>query len=210
MNAPPQADAGARLAAELPALVERALARLLDSPDAGPEPAPLHVPRSVRSAGAAALAARHGGGPAARTQALALYTRCLQHYRQSVQARLQPGLRDDDAGLAAAFFTLANLAAFDGRAPEPERLEAVERQFRRLLGGCGAWAQCSAAERQSFVEQLAAIGVLVNESRLAAATQGEAAQAHLREAARGYLVQLLGLAPERLALGDNGLVLKAA
>lgn len=210
MNALPQADAAARLAAELPALVELALARWLAAPDAGPEPAPLRVPRSVRSAGAAALAARQGGGPAARTQALALYTRCLQHYRQSVQARLQPGLREDDAGLAAAFFTLANLAAFDGQAPDPGRLDAVDRQFRRLLGACGAWTHCSTAERQSFVEQLAAVGVLVNESRLAAATQGEAAQARLRDAARGYLVQLLGLAPERLALGEQGLALKAA
>ncbi|MBZ8142622.1 hypothetical protein CLD22_22315 [Rubrivivax gelatinosus] len=210
MTIPASAEAGQRLAAELPELLERLLGRLLEAGAAADTQPPLRVLRSARSAGAATLAAGHGGGSAARGQALALYTRCLLHYRQAVQARLLPGVRDDDAGLAAAYFTLANFAVLDGTAPDPQRLDGVKRQFRQLLGASSAWTGCTLAERQCFVEQLAAIGVLVNESRLAAATQGEAAQAHLRQAARAYLQQLLGLAPERLRLGAQGLALAAA
>jgi hypothetical protein len=47
--------------------------------------------------------------------------------------------------------------------------------------------------------------VLVNESRLAAKVQGPDAASHVREAARNYLRQMLGLDAERLTVSAAGL-----
>jgi hypothetical protein len=175
-------------------------------------PPPLRQPPAVRAEGLHLLAAAHPGGPAARRDALVRYSRCLQHYRQQVQPRLSPGQADDDLGAAAAFFVLANLAVLEGRAPQDAALPAVERQMRRLLGGIagapevdGASGRPDAPQRRQLFEQLAALGVLVNESRLLAATQGAAAQAHLRSAAQTYLQDLLGLPPAQLAVSATGL-----
>lgn len=202
------------LARELSQLVHSAMAKTLREAAATDSPVPrLRTPRAqplTQNAppgpGVRALAAMHPGEAAARRDAQQLYTRCLQHYRRHVQPQLEGGVQaQDDLGIAAAFFVLANLGACQGVEPDVAALPAVERQLRSLLAQTTAWRQLGGAERQSLFEQFALLGVLVNESRVAAQKQGEPAQAHVQRAARGYLQQLLGLSPERLSVSVQGL-----
>lgn len=153
---------------------------------------------------APALLARHHPQPKARPAMQALYQRCLAHYRQ----HLQHGAAQDDAGLAAACFVLANLAAVRGLRPDGDDLLRVERQLRGHIAP--AWLSAPLAARQSACEQFAVIGVLVGESAAQARSQGAAAQAAVQQAARGYLAQGLGLDVGRLHLGAHGLVLERA
>jgi len=153
---------------------------------------------------APALLARHHPQPKARPAMQALYQRCLLHYRQ----RLQHGAAQDDAGLAAACFVLANLAAVRGLQPAEDDLMRVERQLRGRIAP--VWLQAPLADRQSACEQFAVIGVLVGESAAQARGQGAAAQAAVQQAARGYLTQGFGIDADRLQLGANGLVLELA
>lgn len=151
------------------------------------------------------MAAQHPGGPKARREAQALYVRCLAHYRRAVQPRLVPGVQHDDVGVAAAYFVLANLAALRPVDLNEAMLAQTERQLRQLISQTQTWEGASAAERQQLFEQFAIIGVLINETRLAAPAQGAAAVANVQRAARGYLVQLLGLEPDMLGVGPSGL-----
>lgn len=208
------ANAAQPLARELSQLLHSAMAQTLrEAAAADNQPPRLRTPRAQPSAGAVAvepgvqaLAALHPGGAAARLEARALYTRCLQHYRRHVQPQLEGGVQaQDDIGIAAAFFVLANLGACHEVEPEVAALPAVERQMRSLLSQTAAWRQLGSAERQSLFEQFALLGVLVNESRVAAQKQGAEARAHVQQAARGYLQQLLGLSPDRLSASAQGL-----
>lgn len=202
------------LATELAQLVHSVSAQALRDAAGSADTTPrLRTPRikeSTRGAspGVQALAALHPGSAADKRQAQALYGRCLQHYRQQVQPRLESdvGSADaDDVGIAAAFFVLANLGAYSDTEPDPATLPAVERQLRSLLARTTAWQQLDTAAQQSLFEQLALLGVLMNESRVAARQQGPAARAHLAQAASGYLQTLLGLSPERLSASVQGL-----
>ncbi|MCR5867126.1 DUF6683 family protein [Aquincola sp. J276] len=172
--------------------------------DAADDVAPLTVMPAAQATAPQQLAAAHPGGLAARKEALALYRRCLAHYRQ----RMQAGQPEDDVGAAAAYFVLACVAALQQIDVSPAQLALVERQMRRLLGQHPAWRQADAAERQALFEQFAVLGVLVGESQHEARRQGPAARANVQRAARGYLRQLLGLQPDHLQLGDHGLVLR--
>jgi hypothetical protein len=151
------------------------------------------------------LAGAQPGGPTARRDSEKLYARCLAHYRRSVQPRLVPGVQHDDVGVAAAYFVLANMAALRPIEPDEAVLAQTERQLRQLISRTRAWEGASAVDRQQLFEQFAIIGVLINETRLAAPAQGPAAVANVQRAARGYLLQLLGLDPDLLAVGPSGL-----
>jgi hypothetical protein len=200
-DTPLAGDAQPQLAASLSRLVQQALSTALHEAAAADAP-PLRLPAAPQPSGIELLAGHHPGGPATRRDALALYRRCLEHYRSRLQPQLSPGHADDDLGAAAAFFVLANLGALHDAEPDPALLRPVERQLRHWLAGGEA---LPLAERQRGFEQLAALGVLVNESRVAARSQGEAARRRLHEAARGYLLQLLGLDPDRLTVSTAGL-----
>lgn len=189
-----------------PALTRRLgllLAQHLDDEPADPGPALLQPPAPLPIA--PALLARGHGSPAGRQESQRLYERCLKHFRASLQHHAAL----DDAGLAAATFVLANLAALHGIQPGDDDLVRVERQLRALLARAG-WTKAPLRDRQSGFEQFALLGVLVGESAAQAATQGPAAVANVQRAARGYLRQLLGAGAERLALGSHGLVLEKA
>ncbi len=214
-DTPTISNAAQPLARELSQLVHSTMAKTLREAAAADNKQPrLRTPRAQQSAGAAAvgpgvqtLAALHPGGAAGRQEAQALYTRCLQHYRRHVQPQLEGGVQaQDDIGIAAAFFVLANLGACQEVEPDVAALPAVERQLRSLLAQTAAWRQLASTERQSLFEQFALLGVLVNESRVAAQKQGAEARAHVQQAARGYLQQLLGLSPDRLSASAQGLV----
>jgi hypothetical protein len=178
-----------------------ALVAALPVPD-DPGP-PLLLPRAAQPI-APSLLARSMPGTQARQEAQALYSRCLAHFRRSALA----GAPHDDAGLAAAYFVLANLDVLHDLHPDAEALARVERQLRHTLHQLRAWQRASLRERQSACEQLAVIGVLVAESATAARAQGLVAQAHVQQAARAYLVRWLGINPDGLRLGPQGLALE--
>lgn len=173
------------------------------APGSAAEAPPLLQPQAPQPIAPALLARLHPS-PKARPAMAALYQRCLAHYRQ----RLQHGAAQDDAGLAAACFVLANLAAVQGLQPDEADLRRVEQQLRRRMAA--TWLAAPLADRQSACEQFAVIGVLVGESAAQARGQGAAALAAVQQAARGYLAQGFGLDAERVQLGGHGLVLEMA
>ena len=200
------------LSPELQALA-RGMARALRQPTEAPADAdlgdPLRQPPALKPSAPALLAQSHAA-PQARRDAQALYRRCLAAYRQ----RVQPAGDIDDAGLAAAYFVLANLDVLHDLRPGRSELAQVERQMRHGLGA--SWRGAPLADRQSGFEQLAVLGTLMTESGFEARRQSAAAPAasaaalaHVQQAARAYLVQF-GLSPQRLRLSDTGLVLEAA
>ena len=200
------------LSPELQALA-RSMARALRQPTEVPADAdlgdPLRQPPALKPSAPALLAQSHAA-PQARRDAQALYRRCLAAYRQ----RVQPAGDVDDAGLAAAYFVLANLDVLHDLRPGRSELAQVERQMRHGLGA--SWRGAPLADRQSGFEQLAVLGTLMTESGFEARRQSAAAPAasaaalaHVQQAARAYLVQF-GLSPQRLRLSDTGLVLEAA
>lgn len=192
------------LAQELSRLVQQAFAELLQR-SAADDAAPLRVKPAARPTAPARLASAHPGGTKARQEAQALYQRCLRHYRSAVQPVVAPQAGDDVA-MAAAYFVLANLAALQPQLqPDERQLGHVARQMRLLIGGSDAWRRADEPARQLLFEQFATLGVLVNESRLKAAVEGPAARDHLQRAARGYLQQILGLDPDLLVVGPEGL-----
>ncbi|NML18518.1 DUF6683 family protein [Azohydromonas caseinilytica] len=163
--------------------------------------APARVPRAP-----ALLADALPGSAAAREERRALFTRCLAHYRRAVSAEAGRG-QGDDLGAAAAHFVLANLRALQGTDATPPQFQALQRQMAGVLRI--GLADAGTREQQLHFEKFALLAVLMSETWTLALRQGPAAMAHVRQAAHGYLVELLGLEPQRLALGDQGLALRA-
>ena len=193
------------IARELARLMNDASARVFhDVAEGGDAPPALEVERAAQARGPQQLAASHKG-PVQQREAVALYRRCLAHYRDVIQAGRARDGGLDDLGHAAAYFVVANLAALQDLDPGEDVLAPVAAQLCRLIVGTAAWQRAPLAERQAWFEQLAVLGVLVNESRIQARVQGAAAVANVRRAARGYIVQLLGLDPQRLVLTPQGL-----
>lgn len=193
------------LALELTKLIRQTIGQTLrDAAQNADAASALKVPPAARASGPATLAQSHPDA-GQRREAQALYGRCLAHYRSQVQKVLRPTQKDDDVGLAAAYFVLANLAAHEWRDPDPAALAPVEQQLRHLIAWTQAWETAGMADRQGLFEQLALLGVLINESRVQAKTQGDAARRNVQQAARGYLRQLLGLDPDLLIVTPQGL-----
>jgi hypothetical protein len=115
------------------------------------------------------------------------------------------GSEYDDAGAAVAAFVAANLCALQGQPVTAEMLRALERQLHGIARVSSDWKAAPVVERQAYFEQMALLAVLVAESAAQATAQGAAAVAKVRQAARGYLRQLLGLDPDHLTLGPQGL-----
>ena len=183
--------------------LRQALQAGLATPD---DPGPRLLQPAAATPTAPQLLSRSHASPREKHAAQALYTRCLRHFRQKVQANLE----QDDAALAAACFVLACLAALRDVKTGTAELALVERQMRHRMGQSAAWMQAPLAERQTAFEQFALLGVLVGESAWAARQQGRAALQHVQTAARGYLMQLLGLDADDLNLGPAGLVVELA
>jgi hypothetical protein len=168
------------------------------------EPARTTVPRARIPTAPAVLASHHPGGKPEKAEMKALYERCLSHYREIVCA----GSRDpgyDDVGALLAHFVAVNFAALQDIDITPVMLQRLQEQLGGILRLSPAWLRADLRERQCYVEQLAIIGVLVRETSVQAAIEGPAAVANVRQAARGYLMQLIGLDADRLRLDDDGL-----
>lgn len=181
---------------------------VLGSAAVADDSAALTVPIAAEPLGPGRLAQTHPAG-AARDEALALYQRCLKHYRDAVRSE-DTASGFDDAGAAAAHFVGANLMALSGQRPSTAGLLQLERQLRGLMQSSFAWGELPAADRQAYVEELGLLAVLVAEAAVQAPAQGQDAVAHVQRAARAYLQRLLGLNPDALTLGPKGLTLRDA
>jgi len=167
----------------------------------------LTLPRAAVPLAPARLAAAHPGGATARRQMQAVYERCLAHYREVLRPDdAARGL--DDVGAAAARFVAANLFALHGEHATPDALLALEAQLAGIVRSSPAWADASARDRQLYVEKLALLAVFVGEVAQQARGQGAGAVENVRRAARTYLRELLGLNPDALTLGRDGLTLR--
>lgn len=192
-------------------LVRKALATAITrlGGDERSDRAALTVERAHRPVAPARLASVHPGGGLAQQLARQLYERCLQHYRKVVRA-CDADRSVDDVGAAVACFVAANFQALRGEQATPQMLLKLERQLSGVVQASAAWADASAAERQFYFEQMAILAVLIGESSAQAPRQGEAAIANVQRAARGYLHDLLGLDPDLLRVGPDGLQLAGA
>lgn len=207
-TAPPTGQAQAALVKDLSRRVRTALAAALTRLNLPGETdqAALMVERAASPVAPARLASAHTGGSEAKTQACALYERCLAHYREVVRAH-EGTLLLDDVGAAVANFVAANMQALHGVKATPAMLLQLERQLSGVTLRSAAWDRASAIDRQNYFEQMAILAVLIGASSAQAVHQGPAAVANVRRAARGYLQQLLGLNADELRLGASGLSL---
>ncbi len=196
------------------ALASQARQAILDaivhicSADASAPRAALTVERAHAPIAPARLARAHPGDAAAREEARQLYERCLVLYRSVVRAQDQ-GIGVDNVGAAVAAFVAASLGALQGTPVTPDMLLRLEQQLDGIARLSSHWEAAPVLERQAFFEQMALLAVLIAESWAQAASQGGEAVANVRRAARGYLQQLIGIDPDHLALGPDGLAARA-
>jgi DNA topoisomerase IA len=180
----------------------------IGSGDESADRAALTVQRAHAPIAPARLARAHPGDAAVREEARQLYERCLVHYRSVVRAQDQ-ALAVDDVGAAVAAFVAASLGALHGTPVTPGMLLSLEKQLDGIARLSSDWETAAVVERQAYFEQMALLAVLVAESAAQAGAQGGAAVANVQRAARGYLRQLLGIDPDHLALGPDGLAARA-
>ena len=181
-------------------MLDAALASVAQSDDG----TPMTVARAAEPRGPSRLAQAHLQG-AARSEAEALYAGCLRHYRTAVRPHDEA---DDDAGAAVAHFVAANLFALGAELATPTVLERLQRQLLPVARASSNWTSASTGERQVFFEQVALLSVLIGGMAQHANAHGAVAQAKVRDAARQYLQNFLGLNPDTLALNAHGLTLR--
>jgi len=198
---------GSSLSQQMNKALFELLTRLGDEEDASP--AQLLVARAPKSVAPDRLARMRPGDAAAQEQLRATYEECLRTYRSVVRVK-DAGLETDDAGAALAFFVAANLYALTDVEATPEILARLERQLGVLARVTSAWDTAPMAQRQIYFEQLATVGVFVAAMAQHAKSQGLDAIAAVQRAARGYLQHVLGLDPDLLTLGPDGLALRSA
>jgi hypothetical protein len=196
----------AALVAELSRKVRQALLKAATAAgfEESTDCAALTVERAPAPVAPARMAASHPGNEADRQQARRRYEVCLEHYRSVVRA--QDAHREgDDVGTAVALFVTANIQALRQVAVTPDILARLARQLTGVVRSTSAWATAPTRERQFYFEQMAILSVLIGTTTKHAAAQGEAAIANVQRSARGYLQALLGLNPDALSLGAEGL-----
>lgn len=196
------------VAHHLSALVHRAMLGALEhgSDRHGTPAPPLHIEPAATPLAPRQMAAAQCAGGATRERLAASYEVCLSTYRDI--ARNQGGAADvDDVGAVMAFFVAINLHALHGVDIAADALKPLERQLRGVSRLAADWDAAPPAQRQVFFERIAIVSILMSRSLADAAAQGPAALADVRRSARAYLQHVLGLNPDRVTLGANGLVL---
>jgi hypothetical protein len=197
----------AKLARTLAAQVQQALMGTMAPSGPGSDQPVLTVSRAREPIAPERLAAAHPGGSAARLVARRLYQNCLTHYREELRPHDADG---DDVGAAMASFAAANIQALHGVGVSAETMRQLERQLSALLRQNPTWAAADAIEQQCTFEKFAILSVFMGECAKRALGEGPAAVANVKHAARAYLQELLGIDPERLTLGPEGLRLISA
>lgn len=200
-----------RQAALIEALSQHVRQALLDAvtnpPAEHSDVCALTIAPAQRPTAPARLATQQPGGAAEQQQARIRYEVCLDHYRRYVRPQ-DAALGVDDVGAAVALFVTANFQALGPVEMTAAALARLERQLTRVVRSTSAWATATASERQFYFEQMAILAVLVGTMAAQAKAQGADAVANVQRAARGYLRQLLGLNPDQLMLGADGLQLR--
>jgi hypothetical protein len=200
-----------RFADGLSQMVGQVMAKLLADlgRDESKATAALLVERSPHSVGPARMAEALQVDAATREQMRAAYEQCLHTYRNVVRAQ-DIGLPFDDAVAAVAYFVAANLYALTGIDSTPLMLVRLERQLGALVHMTTRWDAAPIADRQLYFEQTAISGVLMASMAKQARSRGAEAVATLKSTARRNLHQLLGLDPDLLSLGRDGLTVATA
>jgi hypothetical protein len=179
------------------------------SRDGNNEPEPLTVERAPAPIAPPRMARGQARNLVAQGQTRAMYEDCLQTYRSVVRAQ-DAALTVDNVGAAVAFYVAVNLHVLHAVDATAEMLLLLEHQLRGVTHRSSKWGSASIEERQFFFEQIAILSVFVAGSWANAKSQGPAAVASVQRAARGYLQQLLGLNPDLLTLGLDGLSVRDA
>jgi hypothetical protein len=197
------------MAQELAVLVRSALMGALEQgrlglPNTLP---PLLVEPAASPIAPAQMAEGRSGDTAVREQMAATYAICLRTYRDIARTH-GDGADVDDLGAAMAFFVAINLRALHGVDVESDALRPLERQLRSVTRLAAQWDSATLPQRQLFFERIAITSILMARALGDAASQGLAAAADVRRRARDYLQHLLGLDPDLVSLGADGLVLR--
>jgi hypothetical protein len=178
-------------------------------PDGNNEHTPLTVERAPAPIAPARMARAQARDAVAQDRTRATYERCLQTYRTVVRVQ-DAALPVDNVGAAVAFYVAVNLHVLHGVDATADMLLMLERQLHGVAHRSSNWGLASIEERQFFFEQIAILSVFVAGTWANARSQGPAAVANVQRAARGYLQQLLGLNPDLLTLGPDGLSVRDA
>jgi hypothetical protein len=185
-------------------LARSAMASALGRSSRSTSTPPLRVEPAATPIAPWQMAAVQSADAAAQEQLAASYEACLRTYRDI--ARAQFGATDvDDVGAVMAFFVAINLHALHGVDVGASAMQPLERQLRSVTRLAANWDVATRAQRQCFFERIAILSILVSRSLADAASQEPAAMAHVRQSAREYLQHVLGLNPDLVTLGADGL-----
>jgi len=168
---------------------------------------PLQVEPATTPVAPRQMAAAQSADAGAKERLAASYEACLRIYRDI--AGTQGGAAGlDDVGAAMAFFVAINLHALRGVDVEAHAMRPLERQLRGVTRLVANWDAATQAQRQFFFERIAIVSILMSRSLTDAQSQGPAATADVRRSAREYLQHVLGLDPDLVTLGEDGLALR--
>ena len=168
---------------------------------------PLRVERAPAPIAPRQMAQARSGDAAVQAQLAASYEACLTAYRDIVAARADAAGMDD-VGAAMAFFVAVNLRVLQGVDVEADALQLLEHQLRGVTRRAAQWDAATRAQRQLFFERIAITSILMSRALANANARGPVALADVRRNARDYLQHLLGLDPDAISLGAEGLVVR--
>lgn len=139
-----------------------------------------------------------------RDEAERLFIELLQRYR-GIEEQFDIPHRDLAGALAA--FIAGNHMAYHGTPFPDEHFKPLVSQMRELLSDHPAIARAPAADRRQAYEQLAILGMFMAGAQIAQQSQapGGIDPERLRQAAGDNLRKLLGMAPDDVQIGPNGL-----
>lgn len=200
---PTQNSVNPRLAREVAKFIRQSLMTAMHEQleNSDEELSTLLVDRAASSIAPSLLSSIHPGGKKVQQEAKNLYKKCLYAYRRKIRG----GEPVDDMGAALAFFIAVNYEALYCEPVPAESLFNIERQMKHMFNLSPAWSTSNARDKQELFEQLAILSVLVAEANSQAIRQGTAAIANVKNAARNYLQQLLGIDPKSLVVTPKGL-----
>ncbi len=175
--------------------------------EAGGKEAPgIIVNRSAGSTAAAKLAAAYPTN--ARPEVERMFGMLLTLYPQ-VEHKL--GMPANELGGAVALFLVSSLQAYQERDAEIEQFKAVAAQMRSAFSAHPGIAQAPEADKQDAYEQLAILGMFLDSvHEQLKKTPNPQIAANMKQAAKGYLEQLLKTDVDNLTLGAQGLKIGGA
>ena len=166
---------------------------------------PLRVEPAATPIAPRQMAAVQSADAAAQEQLAASYEACLRTYREIARAQCAPPTSMTSAQRSAFFVAINLRMQLHGVDVGASAMQPLERQLRSVTRLAANWDVATRAQRQCFFERIAILSILVSRSLADAASQEPAAMAHVRQSAREYLQHVLGLNPDLVTLGADGL-----